>query len=87
MKDSMGQSSQEHDDQPLLDKESTSNATPTPNKSSQSTKDVGLWARGLAALFYATASIMIMLVNKQVLTGFKFPSFQVRNIKMHIFLL
>lgn len=73
----MGQSSQEHDDQPLLDKESTSNATPTPNKSSQSTKDVGLWARGLAALFYATASIMIMLVNKQVLTGFKFPSFQV----------
>ena len=34
----------------------------------------------LAALFYGTASFMIMVVNKTVLTKYHFPSFQVLGI-------
>ena len=33
-----------------------------------------LWKRAGAALFYGVASLSIMLINKQVLTVYKFPS-------------
>jgi solute carrier family 35 protein len=33
--------------------------------------------RILTAVFYGAASFLIMVVNKQVLTVYKFPSFQV----------
>jgi len=56
---------------------SESSATSPSKGTVGSGKDVGLFTRGMAALFYALASIMIMVVNKQVLTGFRFPSFQV----------
>ena len=44
---------------------------------SKNAKEVSQYAKVFAALFYAVASIMIMVVNKQVLTGYEFPSFQV----------
>jgi hypothetical protein len=36
-----------------------------------------LVSRVATALFYGTSSILIMIVNKNVLTGSKFPSFEV----------
>ena len=46
---------------------------------SSASREASRVAKISAAAFYAGASIMIMVVNKQVLTGYKFPSFQVRN--------
>ena len=63
------------DTQALLEKDDA--ASSTPPSDGKSTKEISMVARVSAALFYALASIMIMLINKQVLTGFKFPSFQV----------
>ena len=34
----------------------------------------------LAALFYGISSVMIMIVNKTVLTHYQFPSFQVLGL-------
>jgi len=47
-----------------------------PFKSFQNEKS--LFMRILTAVFYGVASFMIMVVNKQVLTVHKFPSFQVK---------
>lgn len=52
----------------------------TPAKIAKEIKEASVYAKSLAALFYALASIMIMIVNKQVLTGYQFPSFQVLGI-------
>jgi len=69
--------SAEQDEEPLLAKDQQSSEGPAPTTASPVNT---LPHKILAALFYALASIMIMLVNKQVLTGFKFPSFQVLGI-------
>jgi len=69
--------SAEQDEEPLLAKDQQSSEGPAPTTASPVNT---LPHKILAALFYALASIMIMLVNKQVLTGLKFPSFQVLGI-------
>lgn len=39
-------------------------------------KRASLFVRIITALFYATCSFLIVVVNKTVLTTYKFPSFQ-----------
>ena len=41
------------------------------------TIDASLFLRISSAAFYGTASFMITVINKRILTVYKFPSFQV----------
>jgi len=80
----MGQPSLD-DEEPLLREAkgqdaATQGATLAKEGQGRATREASRMAKVSAALFYALASIMIMLVNKQVLTGFKFPSFQILGI-------
>jgi len=77
----MGEASQEARE-PLLvpGKGPNDSGSTEANPVVRATRETSLLSRVLAALFYALASIMIMFVNKQVLTGFDFPSFQTLGI-------
>ena len=39
-----------------------------------------LWKRILSALFFGLSSFLILIVNKNVLTNYSFPSFQVLGV-------
>ena len=56
----------------------TSQHQPSPSK--ERAEYAELMFKVAAALFYGVSSFMIMVVNKRVLTVYKFPSFQVLGL-------
>jgi len=51
-----------------------------PSPSKERAEYAELMFKVAAALFYGVSSFMIMVVNKRVLTVYKFPSFQVLGL-------